>query len=75
LAVPGPDLSSESLQIGNSPVPEALPRQDADFDFSLVQPTAVSGRVVYGKPIPDFSADLFSEQIRHGFAAMDVDYP
>ena len=29
--------------------------------------------MVDGKPIPDFSADLFSEQIRHGFAAMDVE--
>src|SRR5947209_7923578 len=31
-------------------MPETLSREDPDFDLRLVQPTAVSGRVVDGEP-------------------------
>jgi hypothetical protein len=48
LAIPGFYFAAESLQIGDSPGPDALPRQDADFDLSLVEPTAVRRRVVDG---------------------------
>ena len=42
-------------------VPEALPREDPDFDLRLIEPASVSGRVVHGEAVPDFAADFGAE--------------
>jgi hypothetical protein len=51
-------------------VPETLPREDPDFDLRLIQPAAVSGRVVDGEPIPDFGCHFLAKGIRQRFAAV-----
>ena len=43
------------------------------FRFQPDSATSVSGRVVHGEAVPDFSADLVVEQISQGLAAMDVE--
>jgi hypothetical protein len=53
-------------------MPQALPREDPDFDLCLIQPTAVSGRVMDGEAIPDFGGHFRSKDICQRFAAMDV---
>ena len=53
-------------------MPQTLPREDPDFDLRLIQPTAVSGRVVDGEAIPDFGGHFRAKGIRQRFAAMDV---
>ena len=60
------------MEIRNSSLAEALPREEADFDFGLIEPASVSGRVVNGEPIPDFAADLRAEQVRQWLETMDV---
>jgi len=32
---------AESLEIGNTPTTQALPREDPDLDLSLIEPTFV----------------------------------
>ena len=50
--VPGFRLLAQSLEIGNSPTPQALPREDPDFDLRLIEPTSVGGRVMDGGGAP-----------------------
>jgi hypothetical protein len=50
-----------------------LPREDANFDLGLIEPTAVHWCVVDGEAVPDLTADLITQQVRQGFAAMDVE--
>jgi hypothetical protein len=57
-AIPRSSFPTQSLEVRDSSGAEALPREDADFDFSLIEPASVSRRVVNGEPVPDFAADL-----------------
>ena len=72
-AVPGTRFPAQRLQVRDSSGAEALTRQDADFDFGLVQPASVSWRVVNGETVPDFAADVVPEQVCQGFGAMNVE--
>jgi hypothetical protein len=45
IVLPGCDFLDQGLLVGNAPV-EALGRQDAEFGFGEIEPTAVPGRVV-----------------------------
>ena len=72
-AVPSPDVSAQCFQIGDSFFAEALPRQEANCDFRLIQPTAVNGRVVDGEALPDLAADRCAEQVCQRFRAMNVE--
>jgi hypothetical protein len=49
-----------------------LAGEDPDFDFGLIEPTSVGGRVVNGKPIPYLAAELGAVEIRQGLLVMDV---
>jgi hypothetical protein len=51
---------------------QTLSREDPDFDLCLIQPTAVSGRVVDGESIPDVGRHFRTKGIRQRFAAMDI---
>jgi hypothetical protein len=62
----------QNLQVRDSSVAETLPGEDADFDFRLIEPTAVSGGVVHGEPVPDFAADRLAEKIGEGFTVMAI---
>lgn len=53
-------------------MPQALSREDTDFDLGLIQPTAVCGRVMDGEAIPDFGGHFCAKDIGQRFAAMDV---
>ena len=44
--------------------PQTLPREQPDFNLRLIQPTAVSRRVMDGEPIPDFASPPFPHQRR-----------
>jgi hypothetical protein len=71
--VPSFGLSAQPLQIGDSPTTQALPREDADFDLRLIEPAAVSGRVMDGEAIPDFCSHFRAEDGGQRFPAMDVE--
>lgn len=60
-------------QIRDSPSPETLPREQSDFDLSLIEPASVSRRVVYREAVPDLIADLLTEQFGQRLAAVDVE--
>jgi hypothetical protein len=60
------------MEVGNSSFAETLPGEDTDFDFRLVEPTSMFGRVVNGESVPDLTADLRAEKVRQRFTAMDV---
>ena len=63
-AVPGVTLTAKRLEVWDSPIAEALPREQTNFDLRLVEPTAVFWGVVYGKTIPDLGDHLDSEGVR-----------
>jgi hypothetical protein len=47
-------------EVWDSPLPQALPREEADFDFCLVKPTSVRGRVMDGEAVPNLAADFLT---------------
>jgi len=49
---------------------QALPRKQTDCDFGLVQPTAVFGRGVHGKSVPQPAARLLAKAFHHCLAGM-----
>ena len=71
--VPGFRLLTQSFEIRNSSAAQTLPREDPDLDLRLIEPTAMSGRVVSGEPIPDLCGHFRAERIRQGLPAMDVE--
>ena len=54
-AIPGAAVPAQRSEVWNSALPEALPSEQADFDFGLIQPNATLGRIVHGEPIPNFA--------------------
>jgi hypothetical protein len=70
--IPGSAFPAQSLEVRDSPGAEALPREHADFDFGLIEPTSVNGRVVNGESVPDLAADLLAKEIGQGLAVVDV---
>src|SRR5260370_1452948 len=71
--VPGFRLLAQSFEIREPPTPQALPREDPDFDLCLIEPTSVSGRVMDGESIPDFCGHFRPEDILQRLPAMDVE--
>src|SRR5579862_2413839 len=67
---PSLGLSGEVAERGNPTSPQALPREKADFDLSLIQPAAVGWGVMHGKPIPEPTALLLPVSLHHGFTSM-----
>jgi hypothetical protein len=63
-------MPTQNFEVGNAPFPETLLGEDADFNFRLIEPTAVSGRVVHGESFPDLASQLHIVQIGQGFARM-----
>ncbi|MDQ1468832.1 MAG: hypothetical protein QOJ99_312 [Bryobacterales bacterium] len=57
----------------DSSASETLPREDADFDFSLIEPASVSGSVVNGEPVPNPSTNLPSEKVGQRLAVVDIE--
>ena len=51
-AVPYPGFAAKRSQIPDSSSAEALPREEADFDFRLVEPTPVLGGEVNREAVP-----------------------
>jgi hypothetical protein len=63
---------AQSLEVKNASMPQALSREDPDFDLCLIEPASVSGRVTDGETIPDFGCHFHPEGVRQRFASMDV---
>ena len=57
-AIPESSFPTQILEVRDSSGTQALPREDAYFDFSLIEPASVSRRVVNGEPVPNFASDL-----------------
>ena len=55
-AIPGSSFPTQSLEVRDFSGAEALPREDAEFDFSLIEPASQSRCVVNGEPVPDLAA-------------------
>jgi hypothetical protein len=70
---PGAGFPAQGVEVGDSAVTQALAREEPDFDFRLVEPTAVAGGVVNGEAFPDLTARLPPVAVGQGFAAVDVE--
>jgi len=68
-----PAFSAQRLEIRDSSGTKALPREDADFDFRLIEPASVGGCVVNREAVPDLIANLHTEDVRQRLAAVDVE--
>jgi len=71
-AVPRSSFFPQGLSISNPPLAQALPGKQADGDLSLIQPTGVLGRVMYGEPIPQPSAFLLAKTFHQGFTGVGI---
>lgn len=72
VVLPSSHMFSHCLHVGDTPV-EALPREDAQFDFCDIEPTAVLGGVVDLKPFSK-PASLFGwKRFIQGCDGMDVE--
>src|SRR5229473_5628562 len=67
---PSPSFSLQRASVSDAASAQALPGKQAERDFGLVQPTAVLGGVVYGKPIPQPASGLFAKAFHHRLARM-----
>src|SRR5579864_7484235 len=67
---PSPGFSLQRASVSDAASAQALPGKQADGDFGLVQPTAVLGGVVYGKPIPQPASGFLAKAFHHRFARM-----
>jgi len=54
-------------------MPQALPREHPNFDFRLVEPTAMLGGVMDGETIPDFGAKLDAQEVGQRLATMNIE--
>ena len=72
-AIPCPAFPAQRLEIRDSSGAKALPREDADFDFRLVEPASVGRGIVNRESVPDFIANLRSEDVRQRLATVDVE--
>ena len=57
-AVPGATLTPQSFQIRDPSGAEALTSEQTDFDFRLIEPASVLGRVMHREAVPDLTAEL-----------------
>ena len=73
LTVPCVGLSLECGQIRDAPPAQALASEQADFEFRLIEPTAMLGSVVDSEAIPDSGSELRTEVIGERFPAMNVE--
>ena len=71
--VPSSGLAFQGGQVSDPTATEALPGKEADFDFRLVQPTAVFGRVVKLQSPAQFTTFLRSEGVAERLAAVNVE--
>ena len=69
-AIPGLGLASQCGDIPNPSLSKALATEDANLNFSLVEPTSMFRRVVNGKTIPQPSSRRFAEAIHQRLAGM-----
>jgi hypothetical protein len=68
-SVPEFRFLSYSFEVRITSIPKTLPREDPDFDLRLIQPAAVTGRVVDAEVTPDFGCH-FRAKARPPLAAM-----
>ena len=73
LPVPGVCLPLKQDQTGDPAFSEALPGEETDFDFGLVQPTAVFGGIVNRETVPEIGTLLLTEVVCEGLATVDVE--
>ncbi len=71
--VPRLRLAAQGTEIRDSSLAQALAREDPDFDFRLIQPTAVGRRVMDGEAVPDLRGHLIAENVRQALSSMDVE--
>ena len=62
--VPCSGLAAKRSQVRDPPSAEALPREEADFDFRLVEPTSVFRGEVNREAVPNLAAHLPTESVR-----------
>jgi len=62
-AVPGSRFAAQRRQVRDAPLAQTLPREQADLDLRLIQPTAMGRRVVRSETVPDLAAELLAAQI------------
>ena len=73
LSVPGVCFPLKQEQTGDFTFSETLPGEETDFDFGLVQPTAVFGCLVNRETVPEIGALFLTEVVCKGLPAVDVE--
>ena len=57
-SVPSAAFTAQRLKIRVSSLPQTLPREKADFDLRLIEPTSMGWRVVDSETIPNLAAEI-----------------
>ena len=63
-AIPGATLTAKRLEVWDSPITETLPREEADFDLRLIEPTSMCWGVVNGEAVPNFGSPFLCRRHR-----------
>jgi hypothetical protein len=63
---------AQGPQISDPALAEALASVQADFEFRLIEPTAVDGRVMNGEPIPNRPALLLPEPVNQALQVCEL---
>jgi hypothetical protein len=71
--IPGLCLPAEIRKRWNASLPQALPRENPDFDLCLIQPTSMAGCVMDGEAAPDRRRHFRSEHSRQRFPSVDIE--
>src|SRR5689334_742171 len=72
-AIPGAGFAAPGGEVRDSAAAQALAREQTDFELRLVEPTAVEGRVVHGKALPQLAAGLRAIAVGQGLAAVNIE--
>lgn len=68
--IPGFHLTAQRNDVPDPAFSQALTAEQADLNFSLIEPASMFGRVVYGEPFPEPSARLVAKSVYQRFAGV-----
>jgi hypothetical protein len=69
-AIPGAAFGAQRSQSWDASLTQALPGEQTDFDFRLVEPTGVFGCVMHGEAAPQISPGRLAKVIDQDFAGV-----
>ena len=71
-AIPGKGFAAQGFQVGDAPIAKTLARINTDFDFGLIEPASMNGRVVNSETSPDFTTRFLTQEVVEWLALVDI---